>query len=238
MQAMMGPFLLIQLGTLALFIVLYAASQRAVLRPGEPGFAFIRFGMDELRLAGLSIFLIVASYIATIIAVIFIAMIAGIFGIAGGVGTAIVIGVIGAAALIGAIMWFFVRLSLAFPLTLLREKIIIGESWRLTKGRFWTLFGGYFVIGLILMLIAIVIAAITAGSYWADLMESGFTPEGMEAAAQRQVERQFSMSATVIIGWILNALLGGLSIALLGGAVATAARDLTEDVEGIAGTFS
>lgn len=167
-----------------------------------------------------------------------VAYLAVTVGIAGGLATAIVIGVIGAGVLIGAIVWLCVRLSLAFPLTLLREEIIIGESWRLTKGRFWTLFGGFFVIWLILMLIAIVVAAITAGSYWADLMESGFTPEGMEAAAQRQIQRQFSMSATVIIGWILNALLGGLSIALFGGAVATAARDLTEDVEGIAGTFA
>jgi hypothetical protein len=41
-----------------------------------------------------------------------------------------------------------------------------------------------------------------------------------------------------VVGWILSGLLGGLSIALIGGAVATATRDLTGDPEGVGRTFA
>ena len=46
--------------------------------------------------------------------------------------------------------WFYVKLSLSFPLTLLRRRFVIGEAWTLTKGRFWTLFGAYFMIFVIM----------------------------------------------------------------------------------------
>jgi len=42
----------------------------------------------------------------------------------------------------------------------------------------------------------------------------------------------------MVIGWLLNGLLGGLSLALYGGAMAAAARELTADREGMARTFA
>ena len=46
------------------------------------------------------------------------------------------------------------------------------------------------------------------------------------------------IDAMMIIGWIFGAVSGGLAIALDGGAIATAARELAEDKAGMADTFA
>lgn len=226
------------LGMMLLYTFLYAAAQRAVLRPREDAFAYLRIGMDELRLFLLSIILSIGLVAVSLVLLIPFAVLIGMMG--AGLGLLAVIPLILLAYLffLGALAWLTVRFSLAFPLTLLRGRIVIAESWTLTKGRFWSLFGAYFALFVVFFCIGTIIGLVTTGGYWSEIMQGDFTPEAVEAAGKRQMARQLSPDLATIFGWIANGLAGGFAIALFGGALATAARDLTGDVEGVAETFA
>lgn len=237
--SMMGLSMLVQLVLLVLFMILFNASQRAVLRPEESSLAFIRLGMDELRVIGLALFLGIAFYISFFIVVLIVTLIAASLAVLAGPG-AVMIGfvVVAGSALIAFFIWLQVRLSLVFPLTLMRRKMIIGESWRLTGGRFWSLFGGYLAIGLVLFVLWIAVLSVTAGPYLVELARGGFSFAALEAAGQRQMAEQLSgITPMMVIGWIVAALFGALSLALTGGAVATAAKGLASDEDALVREF-
>jgi hypothetical protein len=237
-SSMIGGFLLFELFLLILLVVLMTAAQRAVLRPAEQGFAYLRLGMDELRMVVLAIILSVVTIILYFLLALVGALVIGAGGAALGPRGAIPFGIIVFLALLGLFIWFEVRLSLAYPLTLLRRKIIIGEAWRVSRGHFWTLFLSYLVIFLVLFAIWMAILGMTAGPYLSALMNSAGNPEAAQQAVQEQMARQYSFSLVAILTWILGAAAGALAIALGGGAVATAARQLVGDEEGIAETFA
>lgn len=239
MSTMFARLALLEFGLLLLFIVLMTAAQRAVLRPAQAGFFYLRIGMDELRMLGLALILIILFYLGLLVAVILIAIVAGIVAVAAGGGGAAVIAIIAGLLLFPVLIWLEVRLSLAFPLTLLRRRIIIGESWRLTRGRFWSLFGAYFVIFLIVFALAMVAAMVTSGAYFAEMMRNANNPVAMQQAAQAQMARQFgAINVMTVVGWLISAMVGALTIALGGGAVATAAKELAPDQEAVAETFA
>lgn len=238
MGSQLGLSLLIQLGFYLVIMLLFTAALRAALRPEEDGLAFIRLGGDELRVTGLAIFMLVCFYLAFVILGVILAVVAAALGAAGGIGAAIGVGVVEVIALICLFAWVYVRLSLALPLTFINKTFVLAQSWRLTRGRFWTLFGGYFVIGLIVFMLSIAAGAVTAGSYLTELVQHGFSPQAMRTAMQHQLERQASMDAMFLFGMALNAIVGALSIALGAGAVAAAARALAAGQDGIAETFA
>jgi hypothetical protein len=236
--AMIGRIFLMELVMLMVFTVLMTAAQRAVLRPAEPGFASIRLGMDEVRMFALTLLVFIGSYIGFVILAMVLGMIAALLATAVGVGAAGVAMLVAMLVAFGIFIWFEVRLCLAFPLTLLRRKIIIGESWRLTRGRFWTLFGAFLVLFLALLVLWMIVAALTQGAYWSDLMRGGLNPQAVQAAAERQAAAQAAFSPIMMAGLIFGGLVGGVTIAVFGGAVATAVRLLIDDVDKMAETFA
>ncbi|HEU0097510.1 MAG TPA: hypothetical protein VFQ67_01930 [Allosphingosinicella sp.] len=235
----MSWLLLVELAVVAVAIILFAAAIRSVLQPERPGFAFLRAGMDELRLFGLAMLFFILLYVGLLVATLVVVLVVALAAVASGASAAIAVSVIAVVGLLGAVVWLQVRLSLAFPLTVMRGKIVIGEAWRLTRGRFWTLFIAYFAIFLLLLIFWIAAALAASGLYFADLASGGFTPENFQRAGERQLERQFGApSPTMAAGWALSALAGSLTIALFGGAVATAARDAVTDVDALGETFA
>jgi hypothetical protein len=235
----MGRLLLLEFAMFVVFVVLMTAAQRAVLQPERGRFAYLRFGMDELRMMGLGLFLIVLFYLGMVVATILLTLIAGVAAVTVGAVAAIPLMIIGIMAMFAVIMWLQVRICLAFPLTLMRGTIVIGEAWRSTRGRFWTLFGAFLLISLMLLVLWIAVALVSSGSYFSDLAQSGFTPEGMQAAGQRQMERQFgSITPLAILGWVVTAAAGTISFAVYGGALATAARESVADADSLSDTFA
>ena len=237
-SSVMGTFFLVQLFALIIFIVLMTASQRAILRPRDEGLAYIGFGMDELRVLGVTVIVAILFYLLLIAIVLAVSLFAAGAAAALGTGGAVVSALLAIVIALPLMIWIMVRLSLVTPLTFLRRKIIIGESWRLTKGHFWSLFGAYLVVFVILMVIGIAVGVVTTGSYFAALIESMGNPDATEAAMQQQLEAMQSISLMTILGWVLGAISGALTVALSGGAMATAARELTGDQEAIADTFA
>jgi hypothetical protein len=235
----MSWLMLLELIMLAVAMTLFAAAQRAVLQPEAGGFAYLRLGMDELRLFGLAFALVILFYIALLVAALVIAIVVALGALIGGAGAAIALAAIGILALLGASIWVQVRLSLAFPLTVMRKKIVVGEAWQATRGRFWTLFLAFFAIFLILLVLWIAAALVVSGPYFADLANGGFTPENLQRAGERQMARQFGApTAMAALGWLLSAVAGSLSIALFGGALATGAREAVGGVDGLSDTFA
>ena len=232
---------LFQLFSSFLFIVMYAASMRAELRPEEGGPAFLRLGRDELRLFGLAVFLTIIFYVGMVVAVIALVAVLAPFLIAQsaggtpGAGTSFIVVLVPLLFLLAAFC-FYVRLSLSFPLTLLRRKIIIGESWQRTRGHFWALLGAYLVILLIVIVIYAAVASVTAAPMLTELLQGGFDPENAARIAEIQLQQVSAIGPMALVGWVLNGIGGGLMVALFGGASAAATRQLAGE-EFLARTF-
>jgi hypothetical protein len=241
--AAMGGFfvrmLLFYLVFFFVYTILMTAAQRAVLRPEESAFASIRFGGDELRMIGLAFFLGFLFMVGYFVAAAILGIVAVASGAAAGgaapIGPVMIIGVV---LILCLVLFFWVRVSLAFPLTLMRRRFVLGEAWQLSRGHFWTLLGGYAVLTIILIVVALVASIALQGSYWSQLMGGGLTGPGAQRAAQAQMQAQYTLGLPMILSLGLGTLMGGLTFAFTGGGTATAARALVDDQQEIADTFA
>lgn len=228
--------LLVSFVSLIVTTILYAAAQRAVIRPSEGGPGFLRVGMDELRL-----FLLMLLYILIfVVAAVILGVVLGVF-LAGAAADAkrIMVLVIALIALVAG-CYFGTKLSLTFPLTLKERSFQIGEGWALTNGRFWTLFATFLLIFLIMLAFGVLVLALTQPDYLSAIFNYGFnSPVAQQAALQEyQMLMTGTIDATIVIKWVLTAVQGAIGYALIGGAAATAVQQLTADEEGLSETFS
>lgn len=204
--AALGPLyaILIPMG-LAVQAVLAAAVYRAILRPEDTGFGYLRLGQDELRLTVLTLIYFLLSLAAVTIVVLL-----------GGIGAGMAYGLLGSPLFgvglglffLGLLLYVAVRLSLAPVITFAERRISVFDSWALTKGQFWKLLGAYVlaiasvvVVLLLAMVIFMAIAAILAGG---DIASVGkiFSPDLSSVAAYYTPP----MVAYTIFGGFLNAL--------------------------------
>lgn len=230
MMSAMGPVWLLNLVLALVGVVLYTAAMRAVLRPNAGGIAFLRVGMDELRMVVLCVLFFIGSIILLFLA----SMVLGLLGAGVAIGSqspvltalfSFLIGLI----VFGLAVYFIIRFSLAFPLTLHRGEFVVGEAWRLSRGRFWTLFGAALVVVVIGFVLTMVVSVFSMGSYFADIMSAAGNPQATMLAAERQAERLGSFSVMMILQSIGSAVVAAVWVALSGGSAAMAARLLVED---------
>lgn len=213
--------------------ILYAAVQRAIIYPAEGGPGWLRLGMDEIRFFLLLVLYSIIFGVGLLIA----GLIVGLFLV--GAGPQVVSLMIIVLVFVGC-SYFATKLSLSFPLTLKERTFVIGEGWRLSNGRFWTLFGAYFIIFLIMMAVGIASSLVTEPEYLSAAVRHGFSSPQADQASLLQFQKLAAgtVDAPIIIGWVLTALQGAIGAALLGGAAATAVQQLTVDEEGLSDTFS
>jgi hypothetical protein len=156
--------------------VLSAAIYRALLEPEKKGWASLRLGVQELWLALLAL----VSVIILVIAGIVIAVAAGVLiAIVALIGSQLVrpwgplLDVVLITALsvgaIGAFLWVCVRLSLAGPLTYTEKQFRLFESWNLTKGHAWKLFGLAVLLTLIVIALGCVVGGVEAAVVFSTL---------------------------------------------------------------------
>jgi hypothetical protein len=127
---------------LAVLNVMAAAVYRLIFRHDDTRFGYLRLGADELRLMGLTLIYIVL-FIALVVGV---GMVSGIVvALAGLVSPAAqsFLGWLSIPVSFGVIVYVLVRLSLAPVATFAERRLAVFESWGLTRGQFWRLFGAY-----------------------------------------------------------------------------------------------
>ena len=161
--------------SIAFYSVLYTAMNRAVLRPAQGAFGYLRLGVEELRQFGLFLLtfvMLICAYILMFIlgliafAVIQLLVVKAAPGSSAPTFLGLGVGLLFLAA------WIYVttRLSLASPLTFDSKRVNLFGSWRITRGQFWPMFGAYvltaflaLVVGLLGMVVLFACAAIASG---------------------------------------------------------------------------
>jgi hypothetical protein len=202
--------------------VIFAAIFRAVFWPEQRGFAYLRLGIDEFLLIVLMLLFFVVAFVATLVAVLLGGIVVGLIAATAGYGAATLLGVVLAIALGCVMIWLEVRLSLAFPLTVLRKRLAIGEAWALTRGRFWTLFGAYLVSALIVVIVSTIIFWPMMAGYFGDMMRAGDDPQRMNLVMQAQMARVLHPGIGMIVAWVLGGLVYTIGLTLIGGIQASA----------------
>lgn len=186
--------LVLGLGGAAVQWVILAALYRLELRDeASPSLFYLRFSRDEARLFGLWLTVIV--------------LLGGLawLGLEGALwvrkispwgATAAVL------VLFVALAWLAIRLSLAGPANFATGRFGLADSWRLTRGRFWGLFGMAMLAACLLILIALVVFILTAVIQAAIGGFHTLAPVSLadpEALAQRPGAYVFALIAELVI---------------------------------------
>lgn len=103
-------------------------------------------------------------------------------------------------------IYFAVRLAPAAAVSVGEKRVAFFDAWKVTKGRFWELFGSFFVIYLIVIVGEVVIfgavIALFFGSVWSTLANMGSDPTGqqtLQAIASIFTAQNMAILATVYL---------------------------------------
>ncbi len=156
-------------------LLVWTAAGRATLSPHRgDGFAFLRLGMDEVRVAVAVLAIFIGWYIVVIVAVLL------------GVGIALSLWAVDhtvaivATSLCGllvlvASVWGWLRTCLIAPASLVLKRFAFAEGWALTRGQVWKLLGLNLVVWLIYMVAAILAYVLVGG-----VLLGGFLGQGLD----------------------------------------------------------
>lgn len=204
-------FLLVLLMTALLMSIIAAGVMRLVLRPVEPGFAHLRVGRDELRLAAANLICILIYAISAIV---------GLVVTAGAAQSGTVGAVIAGAAALAFAVWMGVRLSLLLPTVFVTGKVSLRLAWRKTEGHFWSLLGMivmsvifYVIVYILFSIISVAVVEVSGGQ-----------------AAIQDITRLTPLTAiTFLITLVLQLLLQVLQIVMIYAPYAVAYRELAAE---------
>jgi hypothetical protein len=221
LQSYMAIFAIVLPLSIVASAMVYAAVSRAVLRPSESSFGYLRLGMDEVRV-------LVVSLVLTILFVVLSVVVFGIIGAVIAMAAAaeagalwLVVALLVCAA-IALFIWLTVRLSLAIPITMAERRIAIFDSFAVTKGRFWPLLGMALlafvmsmVVGLLGGLVAMPIQLATGGLAGLSDLEG----ESLQVLLQS--------AWPAIAAWVvINAIMSALQVAVVYAPFSAAYRDI------------
>jgi hypothetical protein len=205
-------FLLVLLLVVTLMSVLTAGIYRIVLRPEEPGLFHLRFGRDEMRLTLVNLLLFAVGMVCLMAGIV----VTGMGEMAAGRGAGLLFG----AATLGLTIWVGVRLSMATPMTFVRQRIALRESWELTRGRFWRLFGMIVLAVIFYVMIFLLVSIIAAAAVG--------LAGGQEAMADPARVGPAALIGVFVYG-VLQVVLQVLQIVMIYAPFAVAYRQITAD---------
>lgn len=151
--------LLLSIGGAFVAAVLSCAVFRAVLRPDQGRFAYLRVGSAELFLFLLTLGVAVTAMVVAVLAAIPLVMITLIAAVVHAKAAAFSIAVIGVIGLLALFIWVLLRLSMAGPMMVEDGKFHLADAWALTRGHAVELLMVGASLFVILVLIEVVIGA-------------------------------------------------------------------------------
>lgn len=201
--------------SLILGSIVLAAVNRAILRPEERAFGYLRLGMDEVRV------LVVQLALTVILGLGFGLLAAVVFGTLGAAmgmandSTGPILGLVMFVAMIafvGLVIWVAVRLSLAVPITVAERRIAIFDSWGMTRGHFWSLLG-MALLALVLCLVVQILLSIVLMPilYFAAGGFENLT--ALETMAPMEIARAMAPVAITIL--VFSAIVSALQAAII-----------------------
>ena len=151
--------------TLVFYAVVYTAVLRAILRPADKGFAYLRLSIEELRQFGVALILFALGFVyAIVVEIVSIILIYGTQHLGQG---ALPVQILVILAVLAAFVYPAVRLSLAPAMTFAEGRMSLFRALPLSRGRFWAMFGAYvlaLVLTLVVGLLAVVIFTFAVGA--------------------------------------------------------------------------
>lgn len=209
--------------------VINAAVARAVLRPGQSAFGYMRLGMDEVRVLVVTLVLAIAFGVVMALGGVVLGFVAGFVNASGTSGLWLGV-VVGGIALAVLAIWLMVRFSLAVPIVVAERRFAFVDSFALTKGRFWPILGMAVLAGVMSLLVGllggIIAQAVTLMTGGLDVLS------GMEEARLDEIVRA---AWPALLTWgVINALISALQLAVIYAPFSAAYRALTGKEEGAA----
>lgn len=201
--------------------MIYAAVARAVLRPAESAFGYLRLGMDEVRVLVVSLVLFI---VFTLAATVLFGIVGAVAGLAGGAEAPAlwIVVVLLAFAFIALLVWLAVRLSLAIPITMAERRIAIFESFGVTRGRFWPLLG----MALLAVVMSMVVGLLGTLVFLPLRLVAGDL-EGLAGLEGETMASIVQVAWPAIAAWIvINAVMSALQVAVVYAPFSAAYRDI------------
>lgn len=173
--------------------MLIVASLRHLVR-GDPLKApfYLGFGGDELRVLGAYALIIILTMVVYLVFALALGALAAVLAlispVLAGIG-ALGVGLFGLVAL----FWFLARISVTFPAAIATRSIGLAQSWRATKGNSLQLVCFWILIGIILVVIGCLYAAMLMPGFLAvygDLFAAGADPAAQHDANIRLLQAQ------------------------------------------------
>ncbi len=207
--------------SLLLGAVLNAAIARAVLRPEEKSFGYMRLGGDELRVLAVSVILAIVIAAAAFLMFAVVGFAAAVAG-QGNPGLGWMVGILLGLAAVVALCWLAIRLSLAVPVTMAEKRIAPFESFGLTQGKALPLLGMAIIAAIMSMLVSLLgtivalpVTMATGGLEQLAAFDGQSTAQIVQAAAP-------GIAAWVVV----NAIFSALQLAVIYAPFSAAYRDL------------
>jgi hypothetical protein len=191
--------------------MLMAAVARAVIRPSERRFGFLRLSMDEVRVFVVTLVLsILMSLIA--VASLIPALIAVGAGAAMESGWAVIPAMLLFFGAFALIVWLAVRWSLAVPITVAERRMAFFDSFRLTKGRFWGLLG-LAIIAIVMVIVISLLASVVIAPL--TLMGGASAFGRVDPEDPASVFQMFSLSNPwMVVQALVQAVVNALTVAV------------------------
>ncbi len=222
--AAIAPFYLL---SFVLSVVAMGAMHRSLLFDGDWGwFLGLKLGLDELRLFLLFLALIFVIGAPYTLGAVLLGVAAGVTGAVLGhealVGLILFPGVIGLMVLL---VWLMIRFSAAGSMTIAERRFSLFRSFKVTKGKAWSLFAAYLILYMLVFVvmagIAIVATVIFAGA------AVGFDAEDPYAFIETM--RNVSVGPMVIVGSVLYGVISAFLYSAWTGVGVYAYRVLAQD---------
>lgn len=169
----LGLLLLLPIAV-AFAVMRVSAANRAILRPQDSRFGYLRLGVEELRVLAVLLVIFALQFAVQMVISIVMSLVLGgmmaaaaVSGSTSAMMTALALQFLTLIPTYAAIIFINVKFSLAVPQTMDTGAINIGGSWALTKGRFWPILGVYLIdyvvafgVGIVVMLLLFATVAV------------------------------------------------------------------------------